>query len=178
MNKCSICKEEFEDTYFDKEQVKCILHCAKIKKNGWINSWFDETRDDYESKMDKWDSEKLNDFSECFTKSITNIENDIIIKDVIFPIYWDARLHSNFLLPILEKNSILFDNCRFLDYLYIGKGETKSTLKHIAFRNSIFEDEILFHNIIFERGMSILHSAFEKDVFFANFECLKLFEIV
>jgi hypothetical protein len=33
MEKCSVCKEKFEEKYFDAEQNKCVLHCHKNENN-------------------------------------------------------------------------------------------------------------------------------------------------
>ena len=90
--------------------TKCIFHCDKNQKNGWIV----HDSNTHESKKTKWDRYKVQEFWETF-KSDINKEEMTKVEDFKIPIYW-VRQYQH--VDILY-NSIEFRKCTFLDYFFL-----------------------------------------------------------
>ncbi len=186
MHICSVCEEKFEENlennYFDEEQDKCILHCEKSKSNEWIYSFFNDDNDNYESKKEKWDDKKIHQFWEYLVKYIKKISDDFItLKNIVFPIHWNEKLGHISVISALYKKNVLFDNCIFLDYLYIGHYVDDNEIikvKFIGFKGCKFKSEVLINNLTLESGLSVLYSTFDEDFNVSSVEVHRLFEVV
>lgn len=148
MGKCSVCEKEFEDSYFEIEQNKCILHCEKDDKN-WYTVGLNNTKN--------WNSEKV----KLFWKEIRNIISNsqdrlskflpISFCDIVFPKFEGNGLSStvldyedSFFIRESEKKftqSIEFTNCTFIDNIYFTDIQFE---KDLVFSKCIFQDKIKF----------------------------------
>lgn len=149
MGKCSVCEKEFEDSYFEVEQNKCILHCEKNDKNDWYTFGLNNTKN--------WNSEKV----KLFWKEIRNIISNsqdrlskflpISFRDIVFPKFEGNGLSStvldyedSFFIRESEKKftqSIEFTNCTFIDNIYFTDIQFE---KDLVFSKCIFKDKIEF----------------------------------
>lgn len=120
-NKCSNCEL---DKYLGED--KCIFHCDKTQKNGWIVSNYDIDRDSPESKKTKWNDKKVQEFWREFNFYATDYT---VFKEFKFPIYWKTQYSH---VSILENSSseVKFESCTFLDYFYLDNNiQDKNNVK-------------------------------------------------
>ena len=141
MNKCTVCKQKFDNRYFVVEQNKCILHSDKNNANN-INYFHDAFINYIAKKLNKYYSkESLNQFLtedhiknkilDCLNNKETEVsdglaealEHKILLRNIKFPLssLVDTKLHY---VNILNKLSFIeFNNCYFEDELELDNNQ-------------------------------------------------------
>ncbi|RXJ93360.1 hypothetical protein CRV00_11295 [Malaciobacter molluscorum] len=147
-NICSVCGEEFEDKYFDKEDKKCVLHCDKSNSNKEILFW------------------------EYFNSYIKKENNkDLIeIKDIEFPVInnRDKEYIKLWLDNAILEKYVHFIRCRFQDEFNL----TNTTFENeIVFSECNFYGDITFDNCNFKNKVAIEKCTFNKKNFNIKNEC-------
>lgn len=128
-NKCVVCKEKFEDKYFDKEQDKCIIHSEKNInqiENSEFSILFSQLIVDFIS------NDKFNNLS--MNHEIKNVDyyykqNYIVIKNAIFP-----NMLTLSVLLITKVKKVYFENCSF----YFDRINNLDKIDSIDFSNCTF----------------------------------------
>ncbi|WP_428026392.1 pentapeptide repeat-containing protein [Arcobacter sp.] len=178
-----ICNRKFGENEYriTNDKDKCIFHCKKDIEYTWIFSEINSENNYYEYAKGKWNSGSVSYFWKEFNIYLNGKDEDIIIYDFIFPIYWIYQYNHESILESLKDKTVRFFNCVFLDYIFIESKhyEIKNSIKRISFTNGcLFNREIKFNNIIFENGCTILNSEFKEDLVFTSCNFKYLFEVV
>ena len=147
-NFCSICRENFEDKYFDEKQNKCILHSNKRK------SKVDYKSLDYKKLCYSF-KEYLNNYLDEINIKIehneyANIYDDNIeykIENIKFPFIgklWEDEDDINLFSVCKYNINISFLNCTFYEGFDLEKNVLKNNL---SFKSCKFFKDSKFKNI-------------------------------
>ncbi len=199
MNECSVCKNKFEDKYFDTDQQKCILHCEKDDwyvieehEKDWSKSivnielFWQQVREKIQYKDQDYDYRQGHslDFTETIFPKFEDqyTEEEQFDDETIDVIDWHHNFCNTFISqsssPTLQLNVRLnFSNSIFLDNADFNFYEFQ---EHVSFNNVQFLGEfyavkttfnsVSFHKVNFFKSVLFEDAKVHFSVRLGDFE--------